>query len=236
VKAFRLRRMLRRFGVDVVRYDERRSSDLRRLYLLSRYGVEVVLDVGANDGSYAAGLRAFGFRGRIVSFEPQAAAYERLAHRALSDPLWECRPVAVGAAAGVVALNISANSSSSSLLEMESRHVAAAPTSRYVAKEQATMISLDESQLLEPGERALLTADVQGFELEVLRGSERTLEQVELVEVELSLVPLYAGAPLLPEVYEHLRERGFALVGLEPVLLDPAGAVLQLDGLFARSA
>ena len=98
------------------------------------------------------------------------------------------------------------------------------------------MISLDESQLLEPGERALLKADVQGFELEVLRGSERTLEQVELVEVELSLVPLYAGAPLLPEVYEHLRERGFALVGLEPVLLDPAGAVLQLDGLFARSA
>jgi FkbM family methyltransferase len=203
--------------------------------MLSDRRIGVVLDVGANDGSYAAVLRTHGFRGRIVSFEPQAAAYENLKRRAHGDPSWECRQVAVGAAAGVVTLNISENSSSSSLLEMDRRHVAAAPTSRYVSKEQATMISLDESQLLEPGERALLKADVQGFELEVFRGSERTFERVELVEVELSLVPLYGGAPLFPEVHEHLRERGFALVGLEPVLLDPAGAVLQLDGLFARS-
>lgn len=77
--------------------------------------------------------------------------------------------------------------------------------------------------------------DVQGFELEVLRGAVRTLEQIEVLEAELSLVPLYDGAPLFGDVVRYLDERNFGLLGREPGFADPrTGALLQVDGLLAR--
>ena len=84
-------------------------------------------------------------------------------------------------------------------------------------------------------DRVWLKLDVQGSELSVLRGAERTLERVEVVETELSLVELYEGQALLPDVYAHLTQRGFGIWFLEPVFRDSSsGELLQLDGLFAR--
>jgi FkbM family methyltransferase len=229
---------LRRAGIDVVRYDERHVASLRRAGQLRRRAVTVALDVGANDGLYGQALRRGGYRGRIVSFEPQRSAYERLSLVAADDPLWDCRPVAVGESAGEAVLNLAANSSSSSLLAMEEIHARAAPESRYIGAEPVAVIALDDllGELLQPGDRCFLKVDVQGAELAVIRGAARVLEQTVLLEAELSLVPLYRGAPLLGEVIDHLQQGGFALLGLEPVLLDPEdGSVLQLDGLFGRA-
>ena len=140
----RLRRAVRRAGIDVVRYDEQHDAALRRAGQLRRRGVTVALDVGANDGLYGQALRRDGFRGRIVSFEPQRSAYERLSLAAATDPLWDCRPVAVGESAGEAVLNLAANSSSSSLLAMEERHSNAAPESRYVGTEAVPVVMLDD--------------------------------------------------------------------------------------------
>jgi FkbM family methyltransferase len=231
-----LRRVLRGLGVDVVRYDERHSADLRRRHVMESRGVDVVLDVGANDGPYALLLRKHGFTGRIVSLEPQAAAFARLDRRAATDPRWEVRRLAAGAAAGTATLNVSANSSSSSLLAIEQQHVAGAPESATVSTETVEVMAIDDLNLVAEHEHALLKVDVQGYELEALRGAEETLARTAVVEAELSLVPLYAGAPLLPDVVSYLGGRGFHLAGLEPVFVDPAnGTVLQLDGLFIRA-
>ena len=113
-----IRPALRRLGYDVVRFDPRNDPTSHRAALIRERGVDLVLDVGANDGPFARQLREAGYRGRIVSFEPQAAAYAALRGAAAADPLWECRNVAVGADEGEVVLNIAANSSSSSLFEM----------------------------------------------------------------------------------------------------------------------
>ena len=234
-----VRRALHRAGLDLVRYDERHDAGLRRAGQLRWRGVTVALDVGANDGLYGQALRRAGYQGRIVSFEPQRSAYERLSRVSAGDPLWDCRLVAVGETAGAAVLNLAANSSSSSLLAMEERHVRAAPESRYVGTEPVAMLALDDlfGELLQPGDRCFVKVDVQGAELEVFRGAGRLLEQTVLIEAELSLVPLYRDAPLLADVVGHLQQKGFTLLGLEPVLLDPEdGAVLQLDGLFGRSS
>jgi FkbM family methyltransferase len=205
---------------------------------MRRYGVDAVLDVGANDGPFAAGLRDAGYRGRIVSFEPQSAAYARLAERAASDPLWEVRNVAVGATDGEAVLHIAANSSSSSLLEMAAQHLTSAPQSRHVADETVAVTRLDTltDDLFRPAERGYLKVDVQGGELDVLRGAGSLLERLCAVEAELSLVPLYEGAPLFPDVVDHLESRGFFLLWLEPVFSDPVtGRLLQMDGVFGRA-
>ena len=71
----------------------------------------------------------------------------------------------------------------------------------------------------------------------MLRGAEVALERVVFVEAELSLVPLYEGAPRIDEVLDYLGERGFGVLSLKPVFVDPVdGRLLQVDAVFGRSA
>ena len=229
------RRLLHAAGVDLVRYDERHSADLRRRRILRGRQIDVVVDVGANDGSYALALRQAGFAGRIVSFEPGSSAFAGLDERAAADRNWDAHRLAIGAMRGSATLNVTGNSSSSSLLALRGLQGEAEPASAVVATELVEVAVLDELDLVRPGERAFLKLDVQGYELEALRGATAMLASVQAVETELSLVPLYDGAPLLAEVVSHLQDRGFRLYGLDPVFCDPRdGAVLQLDGMFVR--
>jgi hypothetical protein len=120
---------------------------------------------------------------------------------------------------------------------MTAQHVASAPESAFVAEEQVDVRRLDDvaPDVVRPGERVWLKVDTQGFELPVLRGAERTLERVEVVETELSLVELYEGQALFGEMLAHLSARRFGALFFEPVFWDPVtGELLQLDGVFAR--
>ncbi|MBY0511047.1 MAG: FkbM family methyltransferase [Rhodospirillaceae bacterium] len=74
---------------------------------LSSRQVDLVLDVGANLGQYARGLRAQGYKGRIHSFEPIKAVHEKLAASAAGDAMWDVSNCAVGAAPGRADINVS---------------------------------------------------------------------------------------------------------------------------------
>ena len=97
-----------------------------------------MLDVGANDGAFGRELRADGYQGRIVSFEPTSAAFAALAAGCREDPRWEPVNVALGSDEGRATINLSRNSSSSSLLDMDGRHTATAPDAEYVGTEPVT--------------------------------------------------------------------------------------------------
>ena len=229
--------MMQRLGFDVLPYDADRFPELRRPTLLRERQINLVLDVGANDGSWAARVRRSGYTGRLVSFEPMAAAYRELASRARLDEGWETSQVALGDTTGTATFHVAGNSSSSSLLPMTGRHIASAPESAYVATEEVKVRRLDDvaSDRIRPGDRVLLKIDVQGFELPVLRGAERTLEDVEVIETELSLVELYEGQELIGDVIGYLADHGFGVRFLEPIFSDPAsGELLQVDGVFTR--
>jgi FkbM family methyltransferase len=234
-----VRAPLRRMGFDLVRYDASRTPAARRARLLSEREVDVVLDVGANDGPFAKELRRSGFAGRIVSFEPGRASFAALEAACRSDPGWECHKVAIGSVDGEAELHVAGNLSSSSLLSMTERHVAGAPESRYVGTERVHVRRLDDMRpdVVCPEDTVYLKIDVQGLELQVLQGAESLLDQVAVVESELSLTPLYEQGATFAEVVDHLDARGFHLVSLDPVFIDPRdGRLLQLDGIFARSA
>jgi FkbM family methyltransferase len=232
-----VRALALRGGLDVRPFHPSSGPSARRAWVLAADHIDLVLDVGANSGHYARLLRAAGYRGAIVSFEPLSGSYERLAARAQDDPLWTCHKLALGDEAKRAAINVAGNSLSSSLLEMTELHEAHAPGSAPVATETITMTRLDDiaDELPAARDRAFLKLDVQGYELAALRGAEDTLEQLRAVEVELSLVELYRGQPLFGEVFDHLTDRGFRCVGLDPVFVDrQTGYLLQVDGLFVR--
>lgn len=235
-----LRQWVRTTGFDLVRVAPGAglsAADARRARFLRDAGVTCVLDVGANVGQYAQGLRAGGYAGRIVSFEPLGAAYQELAARAAADPSWDVRNVGLGAARFEAEINVAANSESSSLLPMGGEHESAAPESRYVGTERIEVVPLDaiRDQVLGPADTAWVKVDVQGYELQVLEGAAGTLGRVRGLELELSLVPLYVGAPLIEDVIARVRALGFVLAAVEDVFTDPrTGDTLQYAGTFVR--
>lgn len=112
-------------------------------------------------------------------------------------------------------------------------------TMRYVSEEDVEISTLDAlgSEIARTSCRPLVKLDVQGFELEVLRGADRFLSGVAMVECELSVIPVYEQQPLWREVIDHLDGHGFGLWAIEPGYSDwSTGQVLELDALFrARS-
>lgn len=54
-----------------------------------------------------------------------------------------------------------------------------------------------------------LKIDVQGADLDVLKGAERLLEGVLFVHCEANFLPLYEGCPLFADLDAHLRSKGF---------------------------
>ena len=83
---------------------------------------------------------------------------------------------------------------------------------------------------------AMLKLDVQGFELEALRGCEDLLECFSYVYAECSFVELYTGQALADEVILWLRERNFHLRGVYNVFYDKKGQAIQGDFLFKRNS
>jgi len=208
------------------------------MHLLRSNRIDLVFDVGANFGQYATSLRECGYRGRIVSFEPLTSAFSRLEANAKADPLWEVVNIGLGDRDERATINIAGNSQSSSLLEMLPAHLKSAPVSAYVGKEEITVSRLDSvfSKYHRRGDRTFLKLDAQGYERKILEGASRSLTDIQGIQLEMSIEPLYSDEMPYLEMLGYLAGIGFTLASIEPGFGDPeSGRMLQMDGIFFRS-
>jgi FkbM family methyltransferase len=228
-----LRSALHKRNLDLVRH----PYPVRVSAAMSSLSIGTLLDVGANIGQYGAAVRSSGFGGRIISCEPLPDAFAHLARRAARDPSWTALQTAVGDHAGMIEINVAANSYSSSVLAMTDAHLDAAPGSHRIAVEKVpmtTVAAIVAEHGVEPGS-ALLKVDTQGYESFVLDGAGDQLGDFAAVQLEMSFVPLYDGQQLYDELMARLRGIGFRVYAMEPGFADPrTGRMLQCDVLFAN--
>lgn len=209
----------------------------RRQRIIDAEGCDLLLDIGANRGQTGLHYRDGGFRGRIVSVEPDSAAYARLAARAASDPLWSTVRAAVGAEPGWQTLNVSDESQFNSLLPLADVTLNNSTRAAYVRTEEVPVRTIDEI-LRECGPCAglVLKLDVQGYEREALRGASEALAAARLLDIELCPVELYAGQALMLELMHLVDEAGFRLVWMEDTYNDlERGHVLAFNGLYVKA-
>lgn len=230
-----LNKSLHKMGAQLIRYP---NTDIkRRMALLRHFGINKILDVGANVGDYAIGLRDLGFQGKIISFEPLAATYQELKKNATDDNNWDAINIALGNTDEESFINIASNCNSSSLLDMLPDHVNSAPQSSYIGKEKIIVRKLDSvmKDYHSNGDNILLKIDTQGFEKQVLNGAEQSLPIIRGIQLEMSLLPLYSGSILYLEMIELLNNKGYKLYSLENGFSNPeTGQLLQVDGIFFR--
>lgn len=75
--------------------------------------------------------------------------------------------------------------------------------------------------------------DVQGAELDVLRGASRTIATASFIQVEVSLLRHNQGTPLAAAVIAFLHSLGFEILDLTEIMV-LGGRLNQMDLLFAR--
>lgn len=210
--------------------------------LLRRYSINTVIDVGAHHGEFGRSVRAAGFRGELVSIEPDTASAQRLRYVAADDQRWRVVEAAASIVDGEGDLLSFADSSFNS-----TRPPTASGTALFDALAAQTvrapvrLATLDS--LLSAGELGactapvLLKSDTQGSDLDVLRGAARVMDRCEVLLVELATRPLYEGAPTALSTWRYLRHRQFRLASLHDVSSDPASAeLIELNGIFVRAS
>ena len=115
-------------------------------------------------------------------------------------------------------------------------HVHSFVDSEYIASETVRMTTL--ASILKGTSSStgiFVKVDTQGYERQVIEGAADRMNDVSGVQLEMSIVSLYEGESLMPEMVTFLGGMGLILMGVEPGGSDPrTGQLLQMDGLFFR--
>jgi FkbM family methyltransferase len=188
---------------------------LRRLFPL--LDVDLVVDVGGNLGQYARLLRErVRYRGPLLTVEPIPAMGQALRARFGADPNWALAACALGEQPGRATLNVMRGHELSSLLSPSNAASAGLEAFNQVRDrvevELSTLDRLLETHPLAQGARNVyLKLDVQGLELQVLRGATASLPRIAALQAEASVIPLYDGVPPYHQLMRDIDALGFQL-------------------------
>jgi FkbM family methyltransferase len=205
--------------------------------LLEHLGIDLVIDVGANTGQFAQEIRAF-YPGELISFEPVPAVFEKLKQRADGDKHWHAYSCALGSEDGEKEIHVSRDTVFSSFLK-PSQYALNRFRDRVDAddKENVQVSRLDsflERERFSPNERKIcLKLDTQGYDLHVVRGSERILHNVKILLAEVSVKAVYEELPHWTESLKFFESLGFSVAGMFPVSRD-GWEVIEYDCLLIR--
>lgn len=200
-------------------------------------GIQTVIDVGAHSGEFASAVREVLPEAHILSFEPQPDCYDELRQKMATRKPFQAFCMALGDQSGEISFYRSRFSKSSSVLKMSERHQTEFPwTAGDLTEIKVKIDTLDNvAKGLDLRQNVMLKLDVQGYELNVLRGAVNTFPQIACLLVETSAVQLYEGEALFDEVAAFLSEHGYIYSGTwEQTYSAKDGRLLQSDSLFVR--
>src|SRR5579883_327993 len=177
----------------------------------------VVFDIGAHAGQYTKLFARAAPRGRVYAFEPgsyarmllrAAVAIRRLANVSVV-------PLALGAAAGIEVLNVPLKPGGS--LGFGLSHLGG-PQSRWtaVAQELVAVTTLDAaSEALRLDRLDFVKADIEGWEVALLRGGEATLRRFRPVLVlEMLSQHLARAGDSVEDAFARLTRLGYVAFAL----------------------
>lgn len=186
----------------------------------------VIFDIGAASGDWARLAHSCWPAARIVGFEPNAREVPDLEATRRDVPNFD-----------FIRCFLGAEKKSVSYVDNDTQTTLFAPAAAGAALAEAPMHVLDE--LLASGrvpQPQFLKLDVQGFELEVLRGAAAMLAGVDVLLLEVSLPKFFPGMPTMEDVAAFMRELGFQWFDIAGVMRGPkTERLMQIDAIFLRA-
>ena len=174
-----------------------------------------VIEVGAADGSDSMLLAAICRLGRVYAVECVPESFSSLYARARVRKAIVPICAALSDQAGIRDFwqSSGASAQSGSLLR-PTEHLTRHPSVAFCEEDtlQVPVLTLDQvARHCRVQSVDLLWLDVQGSELEVLKGGEQTLLRTRRVYLEASKEPLYEGQAVYEALVHFLEEKGFRI-------------------------
>lgn len=178
--------------------------------LIKKYNLNIkgVIHIGANVGQEISTYNKLNINERIY-IEPQTNIFEKLKSSSRDEDL--LFNTALGNQIGEIEMFISdnLNSQSSSILKPD-LHLTLHPNCKFPDKSIVKITKLD---LLEFDRKKynFINIDVQGYELEVLKGGSETINHIDYIYSEVNRDSVYKGCPHIDELESFLKPYGFYL-------------------------
>jgi len=197
---------------------------------------KTVVDIGANRGQFALVAHRYFPEASIFSFEPLPGAAQIFRRVLGNESLVILQQLAIGPKPLNCEMHVSNRDDSSSLLPIGALQAQIFPGTAECRQQLVRVEPLD-SILSATDIRpcALLKIDVEGYEIEVLKGCGELLDLFAYVYLEASFIELNQGQPLADEVIEYLKCRGFRLRGVFNMSYDKCGNGVQADFMFINT-
>ena len=179
----------------------------------------VVFDVGANDGRSAVQFVKEFKMANVYCFEPVRSTYEELESNFGSHARVRPFNFAFGASETTAVVEFDKNGNSRcNTLKLD--------TSDNIDAESVTVATLDKFCQDQNVQRIdFLKIDTEGFDLEVLKGSQKYLEEqrISFLQVEASMNPLNTKHVKFEDLKSHLESYGYVLFGIYDQTLEWSG-------------
>ncbi len=203
-------------------------EDIRERGIDFRY----ILDVGANLGEWTRLAKEVYPDSVFYMIEPLSEMEANLSKICIDFPGTKYFSNAAGNKMGEHILTTWGDDlSGASCLKEENEYLMSLNKQRIVK-----IITIDS--LIESGQinvPDLVKLDVQGFELEALKGATKLFGYTEAFILETSLFEFTQGTPILSEVIKFMSERGYEIYDFPGFLRRPYdGALAQIDVCFAK--
>jgi FkbM family methyltransferase len=203
--------------------------------ILKKENFKTIVDAGANRGQFSLAASSLYNDAIIHAFEPlprPAKIFNEIFYNYDNIFLYE---TAIGNSNKELKMHISNKDDSSSLLEISDVQLQYYPDTNEVDTQHVNVSKLENylkaSDISSP---SLLKIDVQGFELEVLKGAENLLDNFNYIYCECSYLSLYNNQPLANDIIIFLSRYNFVLIGTYNNNI-VNGECIQSDFLFKRN-
>jgi FkbM family methyltransferase len=212
------------------------AAGTEHISVLKNLNSDFIVDVGANRGQFALVSRKIFPDAKIHSFEPLDEPAKIFETVFLEDSNVHLHRCAIGSENKTMAIHVSEHDDSSSLLPIGKKQSELFPhTGESEIRETLVQPLFEAISIDEISSNALLKIDVQGFELEVLKGCQSTLSKFTHVYVECSFIELYEGQALANEIIDFLHKNNFVLIGIHNTYYSRNGQAVQADFLFKKT-
>ena len=207
---------------------------------LSAFAVDCVFDVGANRGQYATMLRQdAGYRGLILSFEPNPDIFALLDRRAASDRAWHVFNMALSDFDGTASFNIMAADQFSSLKTPSGQQDAIFADRNKVTKTVdmacRRLDTLLPELITQHGfSRPFLKMDTQGHDLSVCEGAGDLLNRMLGIQTELGVRPIYDGGTGYRAMIDWLEAKAFVPSAFFANNKGHFPRLVEMDGMFVN--
>ncbi len=172
--------------------------------------IQGVIHIGAHYGQEYADYVACGIENMIL-FEPAKSNYKKLLEVLPEKESIKTFNLALGNETGERMMYVeTANQGKSNSLLPPGTHLAMYPRIKFDIQDQE-MVKIDklDNIYFYRGLYNMINIDVQGFELEVFRGAEKTLQSIDIIYTEINLEDVYKGCCQVEDLDDFLKPFGF---------------------------